>query len=214
MPRRQAPSPLPRGVTNTLSARVGLLAHEFRRSDLQRAPSTFLNASVERLQSEGSLLTYSGGTAPVLHRTSLLCPHGHPSDEFIYRVAYLSQTNRLCQMKNTGRTRKGYRFAPRYSTYHEKAERSLPSPPGTTHITAIHNPLLRLTESSGADGDCHHPLLYLTGVEDLGSQSTGGRFDAGQLRLADVLKAQLKPMCKRVCHWFRIPPSTSFVPIP
>ena len=80
MPRRQAPSPLPRGVTKTLSARVGLLAHEFRRSDLQRAPSTFLNASVERLQSEGSLLTYSGGTAPVSHRTSLLCPHGHPSD--------------------------------------------------------------------------------------------------------------------------------------
>lgn len=60
-----------------MSPRVGLLAHEFRRSDLPRFPQPSSTRSSSDSQ-RGPLLTYSGGTAPVLHRTSLLCPYGHP----------------------------------------------------------------------------------------------------------------------------------------
>ncbi len=40
-------------------------------------PLAFPNEFVE-WRTSGSLPTYSGGTAPVFHRTSLLCPFGHP----------------------------------------------------------------------------------------------------------------------------------------
>ncbi|SPP64000.1 hypothetical protein NITLEN_11086 [Nitrospira lenta] len=39
-----------------------------------------LPQQVCRVAKTGELPTYSGGTAPVFHRTSLLRPSGHPRD--------------------------------------------------------------------------------------------------------------------------------------
>ena len=72
------------------SARIGLLAHGFRRFTLHHVP---LPSPTNALSGsdEGTLPTYSGGTAPVFHRTSLLCPVGHPRDYSVVSYAtYLS----------------------------------------------------------------------------------------------------------------------------
>lgn len=61
------------------STRIGLLAHGFRRCTLHRVPLPSPTHALSGYD-EGPLPTYSGGTAPVFHRTSLLCPFGHPRD--------------------------------------------------------------------------------------------------------------------------------------
>ena len=61
------------------SPRIGLLAHGFRRLTFIASPPPSPTHALSGYD-EGPLPTYSGGTAPVFHRTSLLCPVGHPRD--------------------------------------------------------------------------------------------------------------------------------------
>jgi hypothetical protein len=46
---------------------------------------------------KAAILTYSGGTAPALHRTSLLCPDGHPRQISLYHneIVAMSRSRRL-----------------------------------------------------------------------------------------------------------------------
>ena len=63
---------------NTIrSSRIGLLARRFRRLPLQRVPRPSPTRSSSGTH-RGLLPTYSGGTAPDFHRTSLFRPYGHP----------------------------------------------------------------------------------------------------------------------------------------
>src|SRR5436190_1734547 len=59
---------------------VGLLARK-ERARLCRARVCFTFPGRRRVGFEAARLSYSGGTAPALHRTSLLCPRGHPNRE-------------------------------------------------------------------------------------------------------------------------------------
>src|SRR5271155_5083446 len=56
-------------------SRVGLLAW---RLQLLPASPLYLPQPSAEWYFKAAFLTYSGGTAPALHRTSLLCPDGHP----------------------------------------------------------------------------------------------------------------------------------------
>ena len=56
---------------------VGLLARGFKRSDSTFGATLSLPRTRVRVAHSRLLPTYSGGTAPASHRTSLLCPKGH-----------------------------------------------------------------------------------------------------------------------------------------
>ena len=55
---------------------VGLLARGFKRSDSTFSATLSLPRTGVRVANSRLLPTYSGGTAPASHRTSLLCPKG------------------------------------------------------------------------------------------------------------------------------------------
>jgi len=76
MPKRHERFSVTARINRTMSARIGLLAHRFRRSPFNATPS--LPQRVSRVAKTEELPTYSGGTAPAFHRTSLLRPFGHP----------------------------------------------------------------------------------------------------------------------------------------
>jgi hypothetical protein len=76
---RQESSSVTTRRNSYVAPRIGLLAHGFRRLDLHRVPLPSPTHALSGYD-EGPLPTYSGGTAPVFHRTSLLCPFRHPRD--------------------------------------------------------------------------------------------------------------------------------------
>lgn len=82
---RQESSSVTTRRNSYVAPRIGLLAHGFRRLDLHRVPWPSPTHALSGYD-EGPLPTYSGGTAPVFHRTSLLCPFGHPSEDRMNRA--------------------------------------------------------------------------------------------------------------------------------